>query len=210
SGMMEFEWELEKPYIYMSAQKVSGYGKWISLVLQLNSFEDEGYYAGRYNVKTGEVERAGTFSNYTGDYYATGISNDGTAVGFMERESMQMYGRRAFIWRPDQKNVENLSKYCRGDESVSKLENGETLVYTGISGDSKRIAGFAMEEGIDDIEAFVISLGSSDSSISDIQSDQNYPEGIYDLSGRKLSTRPSSFPYVIIENGKAKKVIQFN
>ena len=209
AGFMEFGWEEVKPYIHMSAQNVSTNGKWISLVLQLNSWEDFSYYAGRYNTETGEVECGGKISAYTeGDYYATGISDNGTTVGFIEQQEMTIYGRQSFVWKVSSENTELLSNYCEGNTEIENLEKGESLVYTGISGDGEHIIGYSMKNGIEDMDSFMINLNGDLSGINSVVTEsKGGVDGIYNLQGSRVTGEPTPGIYIVIENGKSKKVM---
>ncbi len=204
AGFMEFGWEEEKPYIYISSQDVSANGKWIALVLQLNSFEDLGFYAGRYNVETGEIERAGKLNNITGNYEATAISNDGITVGFLEKENMTMFGRQSYIWDTTSSKPELLSAYCDGNSELKSLESDDALVYTSITPDATRIAGFSIIDGM--TEAFVIDL-SGGMGISSISAGGEGIDAIYNLQGQPITGKPLPGIYVVIENGNPRKVM---
>ncbi|MDE6842556.1 MAG: hypothetical protein K2J24_03440 [Muribaculaceae bacterium] len=209
AGLMEFGWEMEKPYIQMSAQSISSNGKWISLILQLNDFDDITYYAGRYNVETGEVECAelpdDNLAYYTGDYYVTGISDNGTAVGFVEQEEMSMFGRQSFIWTSDSDMLELLSTYCDGNTEISALENNDALVYTAINGNSDIITGFTVIDGVSN--SFVINLDSSHSAVSTIETGKEDIKSMYDLQGRPVNGKPAPGIYIVTEVGKTHKVL---
>lgn len=209
AGLTEFGWELEKPYIQMSAQSISPNGKWIALLLQLNSFDDVMYYAGRYNVETGETEcmelPEDDLAYFTGDYYATGISDQGTVVGYLEQEEMLMYGRQSFIWTPDSNMPELLSTYCGGNAEISELENSEALVYTSINGTGTLITGFRVASGL--VDSFVVNISGIISAVSTIPAVQEGEKAMYDLQGRRVNGTPAPGIYILKEEGKTRKVL---
>ncbi|MDE6668270.1 MAG: hypothetical protein K2K26_01150 [Muribaculaceae bacterium] len=209
AGLTEFGWELEKPYVQTSSQCLSPNGKWVGMLLQLNSFDEFGYYAGRYNIETGEMVcmeyPEDDLAYFTGDYYATGITDQGTVVGFLEQEGMLMGGRQGYIWPSDSKMPEFLSTYCGGNDEISELESSDALVYTAIDGTGNLISGFRMTNGL--TESFVININSDPSAVKAISTVQEGEKAMYDLQGRRVNGTPVPGIYILTEKGKTQKVL---
>lgn len=208
AGLMEFGWELEKPYIQMEAQSVSGNGKWISLLLQPNSFDDMSYYAGRYNIEIGEVEEALKIDYYTGDYYLTGITDDGMAIGFVEQEQMSMFGRQSFIWTPGSDTLQLLSECYNDCPELVEMESGIALVYTSITSDGKHITGFSIQDDDEwSANSFVINLNGVPTGVTSVSTNTEKAKEIYNIQGVRVSGQPTPGIYIVTENGKSRKIM---
>ena len=206
AGLMEFGWELEKPYIQMEAQSVSANGKWISIMLQPNSFDDMSFYAGRYNIETGEVEEALKMDAYVGDYYPTGITDDGMTIGFIEQEQMSMFGRQGFIWTPGSDKAQLLSECYNDTPELTEMETGVSLVLTSITSDGKYLTGFSIQDE-SNVNSFVMTLGSTPSGISHISTDTEKAKEIYNIQGVRVCGEPTPGIYIVTENGKSRKIM---
>ncbi len=206
-GLFEPE-EGSNAYYVFEPKAISPNGKYIVFDLVDSNGDDISYW-GRYDTTSGEWT---TSKPDTSDYYATGIADDGTIVGYYGGTNYR-YGA---IWRSkdsDIRHLQDLFPSC--EEFVTYDDTDDFCCPTAISADGQYIAGMAWTAFYDvseDDEAYarriswrfdVTAYKNSDGISTPQLASTTAPSQVYNLAGQRVDALQKG---VYIVDGK--KVIK--
>lgn len=189
-------------------------GEWLSLTVVKNSmdFAEMIERPARFNLAT----RTLTVHPLTGLHedldetaaiYASGISNDGTLVGYTD-DNMQRVG---IIWKSDSEQMIPLKSLYPELADYDDIAN----TVTGISGDARYIYGFgekAVGEGVS-YDAYVLDTKYEGTGIGSVENsaDNDIVTGVYNLSGTRVGNSAEGLAkglYIVTKaSGKASKIM---
>lgn len=206
------------PLIAMTLSNHSGgmspNGEWLSLTVAKNSmdFAEMVERPARFNVatRTLTIHSLGDLHedlDETAAIYASGISNDGTLVGFTD-DSTQRVG---IIWKSDSEKMVPLKSLYPELADYDDIAN----TVTGISGDARYIFGFG-EKAVGmsvTYDAYVLDTKYEGTGIGSVESssDSDTVTGVYNLSGTRVGNSTEGLAkglYIVTKaSGKASKIM---
>ncbi len=205
----------DQPFDYMGGNLISSNGKWAAIEYHKKDEIRSGHKLARYNVVTGHMEYITcplADDNGSNSYYVTGISDEGTIVGYVEDAS---YGRKGIIVKGDEAEAKLLADVYPDVKEWAELDNtGLNLPYH-ITPDGHYIAGFGYVN-YDDTSlcygTYWFDTEGSANSVSTAKSaEANKVKESYSLDGRKtVRTAPADNRIIInkYDNGEVKKILK--
>lgn len=197
---------------------VSQNGKWIALNIHKNqptwNDPDEGQFIARYDVEADTVQYINC-PDCAPDayiyYYANGIANDGTIIGYVEGD-----GRRGMICKAGSDTAEYLADVYPSVDALTLMEFNSDCSPCAITSDGRYVAGFGSVDSPLNPESdlftasWVLDLQGEPTSVSSVASEPKPSKVVatYNLEGKKLGrNNPKNSRLVInrLANGKSVK-----
>lgn len=202
-----------QPYDWVEAAAISADGKWIAV--NLHDKTGGGMIIGRYSVEKDSVYAISCpEATNTKWYYANGISNDGTVVGYLED---QRTGARYGIMC---KAGENEAKYMADVyptlTEIAQMDMLEFNTPCSITADGRYIEGFGYtdydEESVCYATWYIDTQASPETGISSVENKPASDKVVasYSLDGKKLN-RIEGYRGVVINklaDGRVRKTIK--
>lgn len=189
-------------------------GEWLSLTVVKNSmdFAEMIERPARFNLATRTLTIHPLTDMHedldeTAAIYASGISNDGTLVGFTDDNTQRV----GIIWKSDSEQMMPLKSLYPELADYDDIAN----TVTGISGDARYIYGFgekAVGEGVS-YDAYVLDTKYEGTGIGSVESssDSDTVTGVYNLSGTRVGNSTEGLAkglYIVTKaSGKATKIM---
>lgn len=197
-----YEWNQPQPCDVFTGGAISANGRWVAINWHNKNDFDGGEKVARYDLTTDSI----TFLDCPADsYIASGITDDGTIVGF--------YGdwtRNGFICKAGETEVKNLADAFPNSAEIAEMEsNGNTV--TDITSDGRYILGFT-DEYVDDIPSvvtYVIDTKDSETSIkSATDNSNNSIVASYTVDGKRANATNRGVMINKMSSGIVKKSIR--
>lgn len=209
-----YELDGPQPYDNFSGVAISPNGKWAAIEYHdKNDFEKQTTIA-RYNIDTDNVEYITCpLASNTLEYFATGISDEGTIVGYTQ--DMSSYDRKGYIVKGDESEAKYLADVYPEVQEWATLDANAFNTPCGISADGRYIVGF----GFVDYNETSLCYGTywfdteaEPSGVSSVKSGKtDKVNKSYSIDGRKASIASPMRNNIIInkyDNGEVKKIIK--
>ncbi len=211
-----FNLDGRQPYDYFEGAAISANGKWIALNLHVKDPDwtlNTGMTMARYNVETDSLQLLDC-PDADGDiyYYATGIANDGTVVGYIEESG---YMRTAVICPSGETEVETMSDAYPEIPAIAIMDENSMNTPCAITPDGRYIVGFGYANLTEDDLCFATWRIDTQSNATGVESVETKKEtsdaaiSTYSIDGTKVNRAKARG--VLIEkmgNGAARKVVR--
>lgn len=197
--------ELNKPQPYdqFAGRAISANGKWVAINWHAKDDYSGGSKIARYEVATDSVTY---ISCPEQEYYAAGISDDGTIVGF----TGSMWSRKGFICKAGETEAKDLAEAFPDNAEIAELESGNNTVCD-ITSDGRYILGFT-EETIDDVPytvTYVIDTKDPTASVKNATNGSNNSVvASYSVDGKKANTTSRGIMINKMSSGMVKKSLR--
>ncbi len=201
----------DQPYSYFEGAFVSENGKWIVLNMQGKTLESPMKIA-RFNV---ESEKIDTLycpdASETKYYFASGIANDGTVVGYTDEQDG--FVRNATICLADEKEVKYLADVYPTLTDIKTMDNEELNMASAISPDGRYIVGYGyypINEKQDIIATWYIDRQGTTQKVDEITGKETSTKVVasYTADGKRLSGTTAQQRKLVIDrlaNGNVVK-----
>lgn len=212
-----FDLDGSQPYDQFSAEAISADGKWIAVNYHTKMLsyddEDQGVRIARYNVEADTLEfltcpEAG-MDNY---YYATGISNEGTVVGFVEDANQS---RKAVLCPAGTKDVKLLADLYPTVTEFATMDSKKLNEVTAITPDGRYLQGFGyvdLNEEQDCFATWYFDLEKDETAVENVETEDAPAKVVasYTVDGKTLNAKTVRKGIVInkLSNGRARKVVK--
>lgn len=203
-----------QPYDNFSGAAMSSNGKWAVIEYHDKTDYTKGNAIARYDIETDAVEYITCpLADNSIEYYATGISDEGTIVGYIQNKSN--FDRKGFIVQGDENEAKLLADVYPDVKEWATLDTNSFNTPCGITPDGRYIVGF----GFVDYNETSLCYGTywfdaegETSGVSNIKSGKaNKVNESFSIDGRKVSTASPMRNNMVInkyDNGEVKKIIK--
>lgn len=214
NGAIEGGWQ---PYDYFEGAAISDNGKWIALNYHRydETFEDEtnAMRLARYDVEADTLQFIDCpDANMDTWYYANGIANDGTIIGYVEDQNNN--GRLAMICQSGSTQAKYMKDVYPGVKELADMDALELNSPCSITPDGRYVMGYGYVESPQDSDdawyaTWQLDRGEQSTGVEETTAD-NAPKKVvasYDLEGKKLNLKNGKRGIVInrLSNGKTVK-----
>lgn len=203
-------------YDSFNADCISANGKWAAINVhdlnEANDYEDEGMYWARYDLEADTVQFINCPDHSASLYfYANGISNDGTIIGYTEDDAR---GRIGVICKAGENTVQYLSDAYPTVKEISEMDINQLNVPCSITPDGRYIEGFGyVDSPLEENQVWYATwlLDTGESTAIDNAVATNTASKVvasYSIDGKKLNSKSSLKNRVVVNrlaNGKAVK-----
>lgn len=212
-----FELTNPQDYQQFAGSAISADGRWIAVDILPKDYTEGGRVV-RYDVLNDVVEEIDCAdASGVNSYLSTGISNDGTIVGYVENQ--QSGARTSFIVKGGESVAQYMADVYENVPEISKMELNGMNAPMGISPDGRYIVGFGyvdMDESTLCFGTYWIDTQAESDGVKDVTKKsepvQNRVVGTYSLDGKKVnvSTTGNSKGVFIdkLANGQFVKRVQ--
>ncbi len=205
-----FDLDGPQDYDTFAGAAISQNGKYVSIDLHKKTDDWEaGYVIARYNVETDTYETITCPESDSGmAYYATGVSNDGTIVGYME--DMNTNARYAMICKGDETEAKRMTAVFPTLTDLAKMEANESNTPCGITADGKYIVGYGYVDYDDEnliYATYYIDTTESTDGVDNVtdESKSNKVVSSYTVDGKKTRSADAGLRINKLMNGKTVK-----
>ena len=207
-----------QPYDTFTGAAMSANGKWLAVNYHTKMVSreqvDEGDRVARFDLEADTLELLSCpDASAETCYYATGISNEGTVVGFVEDKST--YSRKATMCSAGIKEMKLLADlYPAVTEFATMDEKGLNEV-TAVTPDGRYLQGFGYVDLNDEQDCFAtwyFDLEKSETAVENVETEEAPAKVVasYTVDGKTLNAKTVRKGIVInkLSNGKARKVVK--
>ena len=210
-------YESWQPYDYFEAGAISANGKWVAMTIHNNMWTwddpDTGNRIARYDVEADTLQLIDCpDADQMTYYYANGIANDGTIVGYVENQ--MTYGTTAMICQAGSTKAEYMKDVYPNVEALNAMDGLELDAPCAITPDGRYIMGYGYVESpldSDDVwyATWRLDRGEDYTGVEETVAD-NAPKKVvasYSMDGKKLNAGSRVKGLVVnrLSNGKAVK-----
>ncbi len=203
----------DQPFDFMGDNCISSNGKWSAFIYHKKDDNSNGYQVARYNVMTDHVEYISCpLSSGSINYYVTGISDEGTIIGYVQDASN---ARKGFIVYGDGAEAKLLADVYPDVKEWAELDNTGNNTPCHISSDGRYISGFGYvnyNETTFCYGTYWFDAEGETNSISSVKtSGFGNVEESYSLDGRKVVGNAPNVNQIVInryDNGEVKKILK--
>lgn len=192
-----------QPYDQFAGGAISANGKWVAINWHAKDDYMGGSKIARYDVTTDSITYITCPAQ---EYTASGISDDGTIVGF----AGEMWGRQGFICKAGETEAKSFTEAFPDCEGIADIESGNNTVCD-ITGDGRYILGFT-DETIDDVPCtvtYVIDTQDPTAAIKSATAGSNSSVvASYSVDGKKANVTSRGIMINKMSNGTVKKSIR--
>lgn len=219
--MVDTSWDYDgpEPYSYFEGAAISGNGKWIAINYSVkefgNAWADPVIQFARYDVEADTMQILDCPGASAEKYYwANGISNDGTIVGYYEAppESNQRIG---VICKAGETDVKTIAAAYPNIKEFAEMDDNQLNVPCAITPDGRYIAGFGCANLSETAVCFATwrldtqAISSSVEALPSTTAANNKVIGIFSIDGKRVNNNKKS--RLLIEkfaNGNVRKVLR--
>ena len=207
-----FDLDGDQPFDYMGDNDISSNGKWVAITYHKKDDTTGGYKIARYNVITDHMEYIDCpLSSGTVNYSVTGISDEGTIVGYIQDASL---ARKGIIVKGDESEAKLLADVYPDVKEWKELDDNQANTPCHITPDGRYISGF----GYVDLDETNLCYGTywfdteGTTSVNSVKTENSSKiETAYSIDGKKsVRTAPNNNGIVINKyaNGEVKKILK--
>lgn len=209
-----FELDGPQPYDYFEGASISANGKYVAVNVHPKGDFDSGMTVVRYDVQNDSLTYIDC-PEASGDlwYYANGISNDGTIVGYIEDQVS--YARTGFICKAGETEAQSLAEAFPTLKEIADMDDNEFNSPSDITPDGRYIEGFGYvewKEGELGYATYYIDTKSGETGVESVANNENAQKVVasYSADGKKLNRISGHRGLVInkLANGKAVKTVK--
>ena len=213
-----FELSGAQPYDIFTGAAMSANGKWLAVNYHTKMAgrgqEDEGDRVARFDLEADTLQLLSCpDASAVKCYYATGISNEGTVVGFVEDK--ETYARKATMCPAGTKEMKLLADLYPTVTEFATMDEKNLNEVTAITPDGRYLQGFGYVDLNDEQDCFgtwYFDLEKGETAVENVKTEEAPAKVVasYTVDGKTLNADSVRKGIVInkLSNGKARKVVK--
>ena len=213
-----FENDGAQPYDIFTGAAMSANGKWLAVNYHTKIVSrdqvDEGNRVARFDLEADTLQLLSCpDANAAISYYATGISNEGTVVGFVEEQASN--ARKAAMCPAGTNEMKLLADLYPAVTEFATMDGKNLNEVTAITPDGRYLQGFGYVDLNDEQDCFgtwYFDLEKDETAVENVKTEEAPAKVVasYTVDGKTLNADTVRKGIVInkLSNGKARKVVK--
>lgn len=200
-----------QPYDWFEGAAISADGKWVAINLHPKNDYEAGMSIARFNVDGDSLELI-TCPDVSGQswYYANGIANDGTIVGYIENQRSN--GRKAIICKGGETEAKYMTEAFPTVTELATMDNNDLNCPCSITPDGRYIEGYGYVDYNETSLCYATYVLDTKGVVTAVDkvaanADGNKVAASYTADGKRISrlSKPAGVVINKFANGRVKK-----